>query len=36
MGALALLLVIAVLELITHVCLGDVLMHAIRLLVGTG
>jgi hypothetical protein len=36
MGALALLLVIAVLELITHVCLGDVLLHVIRLLVGSG
>ena len=36
MGALVLLLVIAVFELVTHVCLGDVLMHIIRLLVGNG
>jgi hypothetical protein len=36
MGGLALLLVIAVLELITHVCLGDLLLRAIRLLVGGG
>jgi len=36
MGALALLLVIAVLELIAHVCLGDVLLRVIRLLVGSG
>jgi hypothetical protein len=36
MGALALLVVIALLELIFRVSLGQVLQHLIRLLVGSG